>query len=438
MPSTALAAAALEGRKRPFVRARRKVMIVTNLVPGYDIGFQQSGHARYLGAFIDHFRRRGFEIILVALRPSLDFVRLRASELPYALHSPALRVAGEHLVVRSLSGTLRALAWSAFARMPQRMQAFASAVRARARLARGFVHHLGTFIAPAEAAFVRRVEVLERPSVVMYDSIFNCCPSATETERWVITQDVKYLRARSFEAHGFAVSPAGLSRDAERHALRDVGNVIAIHWDDADEFRRLVPDAQVIVVPVTIDLPTQPVQPSVANGSRCVFVGSGSFHNVDGIEWFLEQVWPAIRATVPHATLDVYGTVCQRLGHVPAGVTLHGVVADIARAYDGAALAVVPLRIGSGLKVKLVEALVFGVPTVTTSVGAQGLRGVAPRPFELADAAEDFADRCITVLQSASLRAELSASAVRCAGLFSPDHAFAELAAATTSKEAGE
>ena len=68
----------------------RKVLIVTDQIPGHEAGFTLSGHARYLASFLDHFRTRGFAVTLVALRPRLDVASIRMAELPYAVVSPAL------------------------------------------------------------------------------------------------------------------------------------------------------------------------------------------------------------------------------------------------------------------------------------------------------------------------------------------------------------
>ena len=76
-----------------------------------------------------------------------------------------------------------------------------------------------------------------------------------------------------------------------------------------------------VVVPVTMALP--PRAPRAPVPGRCLFVGSGSYHNYHGIRWFLDECWPAIRAAVPGATLDVVGTVCfLRLPAAPPGVHL--------------------------------------------------------------------------------------------------------------------
>jgi glycosyltransferase involved in cell wall biosynthesis len=404
-------------------------VIVTNSLPGHDAGFAKSGHAHYLESFVANFVDRGFDTLLVIPSPRFDFLVLPAAALKYRVLSSALTLAYGRLVVTSPRVALTALAWRIYAQLPRPLQTTGSGLRSAVRRAQGFTHVLGAFIAPTERAFVERIVRRESPDIIVYDGIFTICGRLGAVPHWVITHEVKYQRAQSFVERGVAVRPAGFSLDDERALLASVGNVIAIQWDDGAEFERLLPEARVVVVPVTMA-----VKPAIRRdvaAARCIFVGSGSFHNVDGIRWFLDTCWPVIRAAIPEAELDVYGTVCLRLGELPSGVNVRGVAPDLAGAYADATLAVVPLQVGSGLKVKLVEALAHGLPVVTTSIGAQGLTRFEPRPFVLADSSAAFAEQCIRLLRSADAARQLSAAALRCAERFTPHAAFGELNAAT-------
>lgn len=408
----------------------KRVMFVTEHVPGHDAGFQKSGHGHYLQTFVDHFIARSFEITFVVLRPKVDFASISVGALPYRVVGPGFRVAGDRLMLRSFKDIVRCGLWHAFARVPQKVQTVAAALRLRLRERKGFSHDLGRALSSEERAYVRRAAAKLHPDVVVYDGIFNACGRLGEGQHWVITHEVKYQRARSFAARGVSVSPANFDIEAEREIIAGIGNVIAIQWDDAAEFRQLSPSARVVVVPVAID-----VSPSLEGrrpvAERMLFVGSGSFHNYDGIRWFLDRCWRDIRAAVPDATLDIVGTVCYRLGDVPAGVTLHGVVDDVDRFYRDASLAIVPLQIGSGLKVKIVEALAYGLPIVTTTIGAQGLARFEPQPFVISDDAREFASRCAQILRSDERQTSLARSARDCAEHFTVANAFRDFEVAS-------
>lgn len=402
-----------------------KVVFVTDHVPGHDTGFQKSGHGHYLKTFVDYFNERQFDVTSLVLRPKVDFIRISAAELPYRLEGPAFRLDGGRIVLRSLKDMLRCILWHGFASAPQNVQNVASSIRLRAREMKGFSHDLGRPISPEERAYVSRAIARIRPDIVMYDGIFNACGRLGDAQHWVISHEVKHERARSFADRGVSVSPAGFDMATECRIIEEVGNVIAIQWDDAAEFKRLAPSAVVVVVPVAIDIEHLSDHRKPVPG-RVVFVGSGSFHNYDGIRWFLERCWTTIRSLVPEASLEIVGSVCARLGNLPAGVTLRGVVDDIADAYREASCVVVPLQIGSGLKVKVIEAMAHGVPIVTTSVGAQGLAQFDPQPFVIADDGVAFAASCVDVLGSEQRRRELSAAASECASRFTMKTAFEE------------
>ena len=134
-----------------------------------------------------------------------------------------------------------------------------------------------------------------------------------------------------------------------------------------------------------------------------IFV-SGFTHppNADAAVWFVERILPLIRAQVPRVKLSLIGSnptdgVRALAG---AGVAVTGFVteASLAAFYRTARVAVVPLRFGAGVKLKVVEAMRMGVPVVTTTVGSQGLPGLAD-VATVHDELHAFANACVTLLQ---------------------------------------
>ena len=258
-----------------------RALIVTDQFPGHVAGFQKSGHAQYLGGFIEHFRRSGCEVVLLTLRPKVDFVALPEATLAYRVISPSLRPVAGRLVPRSPGVLARSLAWKLYSALPQKLQALADGLRTKLRKSRGFSHALGTFVSDSERAYVHKIVRKERPGIVLYDGIFNYCGPPESGTPWILTHEVKHERAASFAENGVAVRPASFSPDVEKTILSEAENVIAIQWDDAAEFRRLAPRARGVVVPVAVEAPRR--RPATrADSARFVFVGSGSFHNYDG------------------------------------------------------------------------------------------------------------------------------------------------------------
>jgi glycosyltransferase involved in cell wall biosynthesis len=101
--------------------------------------------------------------------------------------------------------------------------------------------------------------------------------------------------------------------------------------------------------------------------------------NDDAARWLLHDVWPAVTAAVPDARLRLVGMgmsdALREMVDILPEVVATGFVEDVDREYDASSLVVVPLRQGAGVKFKTVEALLHGVPVVSTSVGAEGIGG---------------------------------------------------------------
>ena len=110
------------------------------------------------------------------------------------------------------------------------------------------------------------------------------------------------------------------------------------------------------------------------------FATIGTFHhppNVDSARWLAAEVWPLIRRELPTATMRVYGaypTAAIESLHAPKdGFLVEGFAPTVGGAMDGARVLLAPLRFGAGIKGKIVDAWMRGLPAVTTPVGAEGM-----------------------------------------------------------------
>jgi glycosyltransferase involved in cell wall biosynthesis len=123
--------------------------------------------------------------------------------------------------------------------------------------------------------------------------------------------------------------------------------------------------------------------------------------NVDGLKWFARHVWPRVLARVPSAELVVTGSEPPpEVRRFSSGsIRFAGVIPDLGRFYAGLRLAVVPIRYGSGVKLKAVEALQSGVPTVATAVGAEGIPTDVADLIPVADDPREFADLVALLLE---------------------------------------
>ena len=140
------------------------------------------------------------------------------------------------------------------------------------------------------------------------------------------------------------------------------------------------------------------------------------FPNADGILWFYDSVWRSLKKRHPGFVFDVVGSdPSVRLGRLRSepGVNLAGYVEDVTPYLAGATVAVVPLRVGSGLRIKVLEFLSCGIPVVTTSVGCEGIPVTSGRELVIADGAEAFGEAVSLLLGDPAERQKLSENAVR-------------------------
>lgn len=138
--------------------------------------------------------------------------------------------------------------------------------------------------------------------------------------------------------------------------------------------------------------------------------------NTDGIHWFAEKIWPKVRERVPEARWWIVGKspgkVARACGALP-GVELVGEVPDVREYYQRAWLQVVPLRIGGGTRLKIVESLAMECPVVSTRLGAQGLELAPGRDILLEDSEAGQAAAVVRLLSDREALLALAAAGRR-------------------------
>ncbi|KEA63905.1 Glutamate synthase [NADPH] large chain [Marinobacterium lacunae] len=134
------------------------------------------------------------------------------------------------------------------------------------------------------------------------------------------------------------------------------------------------------------------------------FVVIGNFRhapNWDAVLWLRQTIWPLIRARLPEAELHIYGAYpppkATQLHNPKQGFLIKGWANDVNQVMQKARINLAPLRFGAGLKGKLVDALACGTPSITTSVGAEGMAEHDSWPQPVEDTAEHFAERAVAL-----------------------------------------
>lgn len=184
---------------------------------------------------------------------------------------------------------------------------------------------------------------------------------------------------------------------------------------DAKRLHVLAPGASTLVVPNGVDLKHFAPSPESSRvRERVVFIGpTYVYQNREAMDWFLESIWPAILRKAPDATLDL-------LGGAPAddaaryathrGVEVHGHVPDVRPYLKRAACSIVPLRMGGGTRLKILDAWAMQTPVVSTSVGCEGLETMAGENILIRDDPASFAEAVLSILQDSESGRRLGAA----------------------------
>lgn len=142
-----------------------------------------------------------------------------------------------------------------------------------------------------------------------------------------------------------------------------------------------------------------------------LFVGALDYEpNTEAVEWFVRDVFGSIRSRVPDVSVRVVGRGGSAVGWVEDidGVELVGRVEELQPELDRADVSIVPIRVGAGTRLKVVEALANRIPMVTTTVGSEGIDVVDGRHALVADDADAFADACVSLIRDPDLRQSLA------------------------------
>ncbi len=210
---------------------------------------------------------------------------------------------------------------------------------------------------------------------------------------------------------------ARLMEREERKWCGTVALNITVSEADARSIRVLVPGARVIAIPNGVD--TSKFTPGDGAGSGLVFVGGYNWlPNRDAMEYFAEEILPFVRQDAPDLPITWVGrsppAVAQRFQQT-SGIRLTGYVDDIRPYVQGSACYIVPLRVGGGSRLKILDAWAMGMAVVSTAVGCEGLDARDGDNIIVRDEPAAFAAAVLDVVRDAELRARIGASARRTA-----------------------
>jgi glycosyltransferase involved in cell wall biosynthesis len=203
-------------------------------------------------------------------------------------------------------------------------------------------------------------------------------------------------------------------RAREAAACQGADLTIAVSEHDRDRLAALAPDADITWIPTGVDINYFSPAVDRERPAHLVFSGSMDWHpNEDAVTYFMSDILPLIRASIPNVSFSIVGR--NPTGHVrraaaAAGAEVTGTLDDIRPSVLEAAVCVVPLRAGSGTRLKIFEAMAMGKAVVSTTVGAEGLAVLPETHFVPADGAREFADAVIALINEPDRRHRIGAA----------------------------
>ena len=232
--------------------------------------------------------------------------------------------------------------------------------------------------------------------------LYYCIPAARRNSRALIS-----LRAHNIEHEVWSRNAHHVNRTLrkkylellsrrirklEKRLLDRIDLLLPISTRDAGIFSAMKDGLPVHTVPFGLYLEDYPAKDPPAEFS-IFFIGALDwFPNTEGLDWFIGRVWPALREELPGTRLHIAGRNAQKdtLNNAGDGIVFHGEVEDARVFMSQHSVMIVPLRSGSGIRVKILEGMAMGKAIVTTSIGCEGIGTLSGRDLIVADGPEEF------------------------------------------------
>ena len=224
---------------------------------------------------------------------------------------------------------------------------------------------------------------------------------ASPPKKWIYAREAKRLRAW------------------ERDVARTWDHVVLATQPEAAIFRSFCEEGSVSVVPNGVDSTFfAPRAGGTPAKDVVLFTGAMDyFPNIEGVVWFAKEIWPLVRKEKPQARFVIVGPRPDEsvvaLADASKGIEVRGRIPDVRDALEESSVAVAPLRIARGIQNKVLEAMAFGKPAVTTTAAFEGIEAKPGRDLMIADEPAHFAATIVALLGDPGLRARIGESARR-------------------------
>ena len=253
------------------------------------------------------------------------------------------------------------------------------------------------------------------PSAPNFRDLSKCVLFQHNVEATFVVRHID--KSRSWLHNAFYSMQARKMEEYERRACQQARHVVAVSETDAATMRHKYQLNNVSSVSTGVDIDYFAPRPTALTKTDIVFCASmDALTNIDAVEYFLDAVFPLIRERIPSATFAIVGRSPDdrviKAAKAWSGVTVTGTVEDVRPFLWSAKISVVPMRIGSGTRIKIYEYMASGVPVVSTTMGAEGLDYMDGVDIEIADNPLDFAAKCVRLLTDERARQDFASRAL--------------------------
>lgn len=248
------------------------------------------------------------------------------------------------------------------------------------------------------------------------------------------THDVLHLRNKQFQERGL-VHWLDISQEEETQAVQLFDTILAIQNEEAVVFRNLAPKQNVLVCG---HAPSQPhplkIQPTTSEILTVGYIASNNASNLQSLTSFINQSWKPIsercniRLVIAGMICDAISTSSPDLFKKHINIACLGCVSELADFYHQIDIAINPVEFGTGLKIKNCEAIFFGKPLVTTTIGMDGFSAESGESLMVCNSPKDWVDCLVEIAQNPSRQTSLQEAAAKLSQTgFSDQEVYSEL-----------
>jgi glycosyltransferase involved in cell wall biosynthesis len=376
---------------------RLRILFLLPFAPRTDARHGGRALAHVLAALAPRHEIRVLHLRSSAEGPADDLIRTRGGVVEEISVSPLpASPAGRTLrAVRVIASLLRGRPLQVFDFDSRR---FAARVRVAAADWQPDIVHIeleamAQYLSSLDGSRAARVLAAHEPSATTAREVFDASRGADRL--------LRFLDLRAWEKFS-------------RRALPRVDRILVFTDQDARALERFAPGVPATVIPLRVPAPSEPLDPVGVDPPTALFVGGfGHAPNVDAAERLATAIFPTVHANLPDVVLEIVGDKPPHAVRALArdGVRVAGAVPDVTPYLDRAAVFIAPVRVGGGMRLKVIEALAAGKAVVASPLAVRGLDVRDGEHVLLAETDAEFADALTLMLSNAEDRAALAARA---------------------------